>query len=64
MGTESDDPNHHIDLRQVKEVTEEIGTALRRNPDISKAKRELDWEPSITLEDGLSRTIAYYKAIK
>lgn len=29
----------------------------RRQPDISKAKRVLDWEPKIGLEEGLSRTV-------
>lgn len=32
-----------------------------RQPDISKAKRELQWEPNVLLEDGLSRTIAHFK---
>jgi UDP-glucose 4-epimerase len=29
--------------------------------DCSKARRELDWEPRIGLEEGLSRTVAYYR---
>ena len=33
----------------------------RRCPDISKAKRILKWEPQINLEDGLKRTLAYFK---
>lgn len=33
----------------------------RRKPDISKAKRILDWEPRVTLEDGLEETIAYFR---
>jgi nucleoside-diphosphate-sugar epimerase len=32
----------------------------RRQPDIAKAKRLLDWEPVIPLDDGLNRTIAYF----
>ena len=32
-----------------------------RNPDISKAKNELGWLPSIHLDDGLIKTIDYYK---
>jgi len=32
-----------------------------RKPDISKAKRLLDWEPKITLEEGLLKTIEYFK---
>ena len=33
----------------------------QRQPDISKAKRELGWEPSIPLEDGLVKTIDYFR---
>jgi dTDP-glucose 4,6-dehydratase len=32
---------------------------LRRQPDISKAKALLDWEPTVSLQDGLKRTISY-----
>lgn len=33
---------------------------LQRCPDISKAKKHLNWEPTIQLEEGLKRTIAYF----
>jgi dTDP-glucose 4,6-dehydratase len=33
----------------------------RRCPDISKAKRILKWEPKIKLDEGLKRTLAYFK---
>jgi dTDP-glucose 4,6-dehydratase len=33
----------------------------RRCPDISKAKRLLQWEPKIDLDEGLERTVAYFK---
>lgn len=33
----------------------------RRRPDISKARRILGWEPRIELEEGLTRTIAWYR---
>jgi dTDP-glucose 4,6-dehydratase len=33
----------------------------RRCPDISKAKRVLNWEPKINLEEGLKRTLGYFK---
>lgn len=33
----------------------------RRKPDISKAKRVLGWEPKVDLEEGLEKTIEYYK---
>ncbi|MEM0969975.1 MAG: UDP-glucuronic acid decarboxylase family protein, partial [Verrucomicrobiota bacterium] len=33
----------------------------QRKPDISVAKKHLDWEPTIPLEEGIQRTIAYFK---
>jgi UDP-glucuronate decarboxylase len=33
----------------------------QRRPDISLAKRLLKWEPAVPLEEGLKRTIAYFK---
>lgn len=33
----------------------------RRKPDISRAKKELNWEPKTSLKEGLSKTIAYFK---
>ena len=33
-----------------------------RQPDITKAKRILDWEPKISLDEGLTTTIEYFKA--
>ena len=32
-----------------------------RQPDISKARRVLGWEPTVELADGLERTLAYFK---
>jgi dTDP-glucose 4,6-dehydratase len=32
-----------------------------RQPDIAKARRLLGWEPRVKLEDGLSRTIEYFR---
>jgi dTDP-glucose 4,6-dehydratase len=34
-----------------------------RNPDISKAKKLLQWQPEIKLADGLQNTIAYFRKI-
>ena len=34
---------------------------VRRKPDISLAKQMLDWEPEVSLEEGLKETIAYFK---
>jgi UDP-glucuronate decarboxylase len=36
---------------------------VRRQPDISLAKRELKWEPTVKLEDGLKETVAYFKTL-
>jgi len=33
----------------------------RRCPDISKARRVLGWEPRVSLEEGLERTIAWFR---
>jgi len=33
---------------------------LRRKPDISLAKKKLDWEPIVDLEIGLKKTIDYF----
>jgi UDP-glucuronate decarboxylase len=36
---------------------------LQRRPDISLAKKRLQWEPATELEEGLEKTIAYFKEI-
>ncbi len=36
---------------------------VRRQPDISKAREVLDWEPKVAIEDGLKETIQYFKKI-
>lgn len=35
----------------------------QRKPDISLAKAVLDWQPTVNLEEGLTRTIAYFEQI-
>ncbi len=35
---------------------------MRRCPDITLAKTELDWEPAVGIEDGLKETIAYFRS--
>lgn len=35
----------------------------KRKPDITKAKSVLHWEPRVPLEDGLRRTIEYFRSI-
>jgi len=34
----------------------------QRKPDISLAKQNLDWQPSVNLEEGLKETIRYFKS--
>lgn len=36
---------------------------MQRRPDITRAKALLDWEPTIPLEQGLVKTIAYFDAL-
>ncbi len=35
---------------------------LQRQPDISKARQLLNWEPKVSLEEGLKKTIEYFKS--
>jgi UDP-glucuronate decarboxylase len=39
-----------------------VDDPTRRRPDISKAIERLGWKPSVTLDEGLERTIAHFKA--
>lgn len=34
---------------------------VRRRPDTTLAKQHLDWEPAVSVEDGLARTIEYFR---
>ena len=36
---------------------------VQRRPDITKANTLLSWKPEVSLEDGLSKTIAYFRAL-
>jgi dTDP-glucose 4,6-dehydratase len=38
------------------------GDPQRRQPNISRAQRVLGWEPKVSLEEGILRTIPYFKA--
>ncbi|SBW09634.1 NAD-dependent epimerase/dehydratase [uncultured Alphaproteobacteria bacterium] len=35
----------------------------QRKPDITRAKESLGWEPKVALEEGLAKTIAYFRGI-
>ena len=41
----------------------ELDDPSKRKPDISKAKELLNWEPQIPVEEGLTKTIDYFKSI-
>ena len=34
-----------------------------RQPDIQRARETLAWEPKVSLEDGLRRTIEYFRGL-
>jgi UDP-glucuronate decarboxylase len=36
----------------------------RRKPDISLAKELLDWKPTVSLKDGLKKTVDYFRELK
>ena len=40
-----------------------VDDPTQRRPDISLAKQELSWAPHVQLEEGLEKTIAYFKRI-
>lgn len=40
-----------------------IDDPKQRRPDISKAKKLLDWAPEVSLETGLEKTIEYFKSV-
>ncbi len=56
-----------IKLTDSKSEIEYSGTfreddPMRRQPDITKAKEILDWEPKTNIETGLQKTIEFYKS--
>jgi len=36
---------------------------MQRCPDISKAKSKLDWEPVVSIDEGLAKTIEYFEGV-
>jgi UDP-glucuronate decarboxylase len=40
-----------------------IDDPKQRKPDIDLAKRELDWQPTVQLDEGLKRTIEYFDQV-
>ena len=69
---------HEFSVRQLAELVLELSGSRstiiqkrplpaddpkQRCPDISRAKAELHWEPSIELREGLARTIEWFQTI-
>lgn len=67
-------PNEMTILDLAEKIIEMTGSSSRvvskplpsddpkqRQPDIAKAKLELNWEPTISLEEGLAKTITYFE---
>ena len=46
----------------IKYVADRLGHDRRYAVDCSKAERELGWKPTVTFEEGLEETVAWYKA--
>jgi UDP-glucuronate decarboxylase len=47
----------------VEHAAAPVDDPARRRPDISLARSALDWEPRVSLRDGLRRTIAYFAGL-
>ena len=52
------DPSVELSFRDLP-----VDDPMQRKPDITRAKEILGWEPTIPLEEGLKRTIAYFRTI-
>ena len=37
---------------------------VRRQPDITRARNTLGWEPTVALRDGLARTVEYFRELR
>mmetsp|Transcript_17961 Transcript_17961/g.27194 ORF Transcript_17961/g.27194 Transcript_17961/m.27194 type:complete len:392 (-) Transcript_17961:2258-3433(-) len=47
----------------IKHLPKTEDDPTQRRPDIATAKRELQWEPNVTVEEGLQQTITFFKSI-
>ena len=36
---------------------------MQRQPDITRAREHLGWEPKVALREGLESTIAYFRSV-
>ena len=37
---------------------------VKRRPDITKAKELLGWQPVVSVDEGLKKTVSYYKNLQ
>ncbi len=54
-------PSEIIFVRPRDERTQD--DPMVRQPDIGKARQALDWEPQVSLEEGLARTVDYFRRV-
>ena len=52
-----------ISSAQTNSTRNREAAATQRKPDITTAKRELDWEPVVSVTEGLEKTIAYFSRV-
>jgi nucleoside-diphosphate-sugar epimerase len=50
--------NSTIDHRELP-----VDDPRQRRPDITRAKKLLGWEPEVGLEDGLRKTLEYFRSV-
>lgn len=48
---------------EIKKLPKSQDDPSQRKPDITTAKREINWEPKIKVKDGLEKTISYFKRV-
>jgi UDP-glucuronate decarboxylase len=52
-----------INKGYITNIERTVDDPQQRKPDITLAKEKLGWEPKIPLEEGLDRTIEYFRSI-
>lgn len=69
-------PEHEISMNNLAQLVIELAGSkskiiyyklpqddpIKRKPNISRAKKELNWEPSVSLEEGIKRSIINFKS--
>ncbi len=49
------------DISSIEYVTDRLGHDRRYAIDFTKIRTELGWQPSVSLEEGLARTVAWFQ---